>query len=81
MLATTIDGGTHLAALEVKLGKTEVRDRLVIGGLGRALGGDDLVHPLLGDHDAGRQRAVARQVSVGFVERCAFAQQHRLSLP
>ena len=51
-----------------------------MGGLGRTLGGDDLVHLLLGDHDAGRQRAVARQVGVGLLERGAFAQQHRLGL-
>ena len=51
-----------------------------MGSLGRTLGGDDLVHLLLGDHDAGRQRAVARQVGVGLLERGAFAQQHRLGL-
>ena len=75
-----IDGGAHFAALEVELRKTKVGDGLVIGGLRRALGGGDLVHPLRGDDDAGRQRTVALQVRIGIVEHGALAEQHRLGL-
>ena len=57
------DGSAHFAALEVELGKRKVRDGLVVGGLRRALRGDDLVHPLLGDDDTRRQRAVALQIA------------------
>ena len=42
-----------------ELGKRKVRDGLVVGGLRRTLVGNDLVHPLLGDDDTRRQRAVA----------------------
>ena len=75
-----IDGGAHFAALEVELRKTKVGDGLVEGGLGRALGGGDLVHPLRGDDEAGRQRAVALQVGIGLLEHRALAEQHRLGL-
>ena len=74
------DGRADFASLEVELGKRKVGDGLVVGGLRRTLVGNDLVHPLLGDDDTRRQRAVALQIRVSLVEHGALAEQHRLGL-
>ena len=75
-----VDGGSHLGALEIELGQRPIRHGLVVGRLRLQLGRNDLLQPLLRDHETWAQAAVTLQIGIGLFERSASAGDGRIGL-